>query len=346
MLKPLKSTAKSILSMAGLLSNASPTPYIQCLLGEETMVAADVGAAGWLPPHWENLEGGLHFLFFEPHPGSYQKLVQRVQQSAHPSMISVMQTALSGSGGARTLHLLNTPTGSSLLPVNMDSEFVDREDKYIFPITETEVDTRSLGDVLQEQKSNLHMLKLDVQGAELEILEGMGEARRQDLVMVESEVNMAHGGGHLGCPQFNDLKEILNATDMRLYDVRTVHTYRKNHGYKFWFHENVFGVYHNSPSISGRIWEFDVMYFKDYRTLMNRQDIPQLRRLLVALCAYWHFSEAHFIVEKCQQEGLFDSDTANALLDAILQWHNKCAKQVWYATGGAAKWMRAVIGAK
>lgn len=307
------------------------------------MVAADVGAAGWLPPHWQWLEGSLHFLFFEPHPESYEQLVKRVARSVAPDAVDVLPTALSGTGGKRTLHQLNTPTGSSLLPINHESEFVHPEDSYIFPITETEVDTRTLADVLDEQKLELHMLKLDVQGAEREILEGMGADRRSDLVMVEAEVNMA-GGGYVGCPTFEEIKEILSEADMRLYDVNVVRTYRKYRGNKFWYHDNIFDVYPFSPSIAGRVWEFDVMYFKDYRTLMEREDRSQLRRLLVALCGYRFFSEAHYIVEACREQCIWNDAEAQALLDAIVAWHNGSARQFWYGRGMLARGCRSLAG--
>ena len=344
MLKPLKSATKAALSWVGLIGNMSPRPQIERILAGNQMVGADVGAAGWLPPHWECLEGGIHFLFFEPHPASYEKLVERVKRSAMPSSMTVLPTALSGSGGKRTLHLLNTPTGSSLLPINMDSEFVDQADPYIFPIKEVGVDTRTLADILSEQQTSLHMLKLDVQGAELEILHGIGADRREDLVMVEAEVNMA-GGGYVGCPTFTEISDMLTPSELRLYDVRVVRTYRKKRGNKFWYHEHVFDVYKDSPSIAGRTWELDVMYFKDYRKLMDRGDVRQLRRLLVALCGYRFFSEAYFIVEKCKTETLLDAAESDALLGSIVDWHRNSARQFWYGRGNAARLMRSIIGA-
>ena len=345
MLKSMKSAAKLFLKSVGLTNDANARNYIQRLLHGETMVAADVGAAGWLPEKWQNLEGGVEFLFFEPHPESYEKLVAKAKQAPYPDTLSVFNTALSGSGGKRTLYMLNTPTGSSLMPVNMESEFVQKEDSYIFPITEKDVDTRSLADVLGDNGRPLHMLKLDVQGAELEILEGMGQQHRDELVMVESEVNMA-GGGHIGAPTFHDLQEILHASGMRLYDVHVVRNYRKKYGNKFWYHKNLFNVYNNSPSIAGRTWEFDVIYFADYRPLMDRGDLPRLRRLLVALCAYRYFNEAYFVVETCEAEGVIDSPECEALKTAILSWHNSSARQFWYGRSKAMQLLRSVVGFK
>lgn len=81
----------------------------------------------------------------------------------------------------------------------------------------------------------------------------------------------------------------------------------------------MFDVYPFSPSIAGRVWEFDVVYFKDYRTLMDRDDRSQLRRRLVALCGYRFFSEAHFIVEARRDETIWDESEAKTLLDASLR---------------------------
>lgn len=345
MLKTLKSTAKAALGAVGLIKHGSPRTYIKRILNGTDMLGADVGAAGWLPEHWQSFEGGIQFLFFEPHPESYRKLVQRVQRSLDPDSISVMQTALSGTGGKRTLHLLNTPTGSSLLPIDMESEFVHEEDSYIFPMREEEIATRTFADVLDERNSSLHILKLDVQGAELEILEGFGSSRRNDLVMVEAEINMA-GSGYVGAPTFTDIEEILTAADMRLYDMHVEHNYRKKRGKKFWYHENVFDVYNGSPSIAGRIWEVDAVYFKDYRALIDRGEVDQLRRLIVAFCGYRFFSEAHFIVETCREENVIDTDECSSILRAIVGWHNETAKEFWYGRGQAMQSFRSLIGAR
>ena len=344
MLKTIKSAAKGLLGVTGLRQHVSPAPHILRILGGNKMIGADVGAAGWLPEHWQSFEGGIQFLFFEPHPESYQKLVERVKNSTDPGSISVVQTALSGTGGVRTLHLLNTPTGSSLLPVDLESEFVHEEDSYIFPIREEQVDTRTLADVLDEKDTALHILKLDVQGAELEILEGMGEGRRNDLVMVEAEINMA-GGGSKGAPTFTDIEELLTASDMRLYSMNMETNYRKKRGNKFWYHEHVFRVYNKSPSITGRVWEVDAVYFKDYRALLDQADVPQIRRLIVALCGYRFFSEAYFIVETCQEEKVIDSVECKQLLRSIVEWHRDAANEFWYGRGSGAKWFRALIGA-
>lgn len=344
MFKPLKPAIKSALAGVGLISDRSPAPHIKTILAGEQMVAADVGAAGWLPFHWQDLEGGIEFLFFEPHPESYEKLVQRAKRSKAPDKVQVLQTALSGTGGRRTLHLLNVPTGSSLLPVDFESEFVDEQDPYFFPMREEEVDTQRLSYVLDEAGTSLHMMKLDVQGAEYEILDGMGRDRRDDLVMVEAEVNMA-GGGYVGCPTFTEIRDILTPSGLRLYDVNVVRTYRKKHGNKFWYHENVFDVYNESPSISGRTWEFDVMYFKDYQKLMDLGDLVQIRRLLVALCAYRFYNEAYFITERCEKETLIDGQEAQVLKDAIVGWHNDSARQFWYGRSSMMQWLRSVTGA-
>ena len=109
----------------------------------------------------------------------------------------------------------------------------------LFPITETEIATRTLADILGEKDESLHILKLDVQGAELEILDGMGYDRRNDLVMVEAEINMA-GGGCLGAPTFRDIEEMLTTTGMRLYGMNAENNYRKKRGNKFWYHKNLF----------------------------------------------------------------------------------------------------------
>lgn len=335
----------ALTSVKSRMLNALETPpdrHIEQILAGTHMLVADVGAAGWLAPNWRGLERKLDVLLFEPHPTSYQELAESVKASPNGERITVLNVGLSGTGGRRTLHLTNRPTGSSLLPVNLDSEFVEADDPYFFPLSETQIETRTLAEVLDEQQASLHMVKLDTQGAEHEILSGLGAPRLRELVLVEAEVSIS-GGTYVGCPTPADIESLLAPAELRLYDVDIKRNFRKKHGNKRWYHEHVFDVHPQSSSVRGRLWEFDVMYFKDYQALMARGDVDQIRRLLVALCAYRFFIEAHFIVERCEQESLFDAAESVALKASIVAWHAEYARRPWNGTGVSAKAARYLL---
>ena len=60
------------------------------------------------------------------------------------------------------------------------------------------------------------------------------------------------------------------------------------------------------PTLSAHAWEADVVYVRDWRALVEALGTaPEARKLAVALCGYRFFSEAYFVIEKCEAAGLF-----------------------------------------
>jgi len=314
---------------------AALLPLKRAMLGEQAMVGVDVGSAGGMQPHWRAFEGLVDFYCFEPHAESFEKLTASF--AAHPSSekFHVIPTGLSGSGGDRTLYMLNAPTGSSLYPINGDSEYVSPDDPYIYPIREARIQTRCLADVLNEAAvENVDIIKLDVQGAELEILEGLGSARRESLLLAEAEVNICGGvsrnfSPYGGAPTWLQIDEMLVADGMRLLDISAARAYRSRNGDGDWYQRKVFDVYRTSPSLAAHIWEADVVYVRDWRTLLENRDGAAIRKLAVALCGYRFFSEAYFIIEKCEEARVLDAETATAIKRSIVGWH-RAGRRFWH----------------
>ena len=165
-------------------------PFVGKILDGHRMLGVDIGAAYGLPPHWRTFHGSVKFYAFEPHPETQKQLQELYAQSGHPEMYVVVPVALSGTGGTRTLYLTNDPANSSLLPVDVErfSDYFTTESKHFFPCRETKIDTRTLTDVFDElEEPAIDLMKLDIQGAELEVLQGL-DSRRLD----------RHSGGYKG----------------------------------------------------------------------------------------------------------------------------------------------------
>jgi FkbM family methyltransferase len=324
---------------------AALLPAKRALLGGQAMVGVDVGSAGGMQPHWRAFEGVVDFYCFEPHRESFEKLAASF--AAHPSSekFHVIPTGLSASGGERTLHLLNSPTGSSLYPIRMESEFVSLHDGYIFPVRETSVQTRALADVLDEVSvEKVDIIKLDVQGAELEILEGLGAPRRKNLLLAEVEVNICGGvsrnfSPYDGAPSWREIDATLTADGMRLLDISVARAYRARDGDGDWYQREIFDVYRNSPSLSAHVWEADVVYVRDWRSLLAQGDAPAIRKLALALCGYRFFSEAYFIAEKAEEAGVFDAAAAGAVKAAVVAWH-RAGRHPWNGRGRLWSFLR------
>jgi FkbM family methyltransferase len=289
----------------------------------------------------------VDFYLFEPHQESYQRLKELFSDAKHAEKYHVLPIGLSGAGGERTLHMLNCPTGSSLYPVNPASEFASPNNTYIYPIREIQIQTRQLSDVLDEVKvANVDIIKLDVQGAELEILKGMG-GRFKNLLLAEVEVNISSGvtdnvGPYLGGPTWGQIDEMFTADGMRLLDVSIARAYRSRNGDSDWYQREKFDVYENSPSLSARVWEADVVYVRDWRQLVANKDADSIRKLVVALCGYRFFSEAYFIIEQAEEAGLYDSVTAEKIHADIAVWH-QAGRRPWHRRGALWRLLRRVM---
>jgi len=315
------------------------------ILGDADMIGVDVGSAAGLQPHWRAYEGVVEFYLFEPHEESYAAL--KSSFAAHPQhdKFHIVPVALSGTGGERTLYLLNCPTGSSLYPINTSSEFASADDEYIYPIRETTVQTRRLEDVLDEARvGRVDLIKLDVQGAELEILHGLGDRRRKDLLLVEAEVNICGGvsrnfSPYQGAPSWARIDEMLVADNMRLLDFSVARSYRARRGDEDWYQRRVFDVYGNSPSLSAHAWEADVVYVRDWRVLVANGDAAAIRRLVVALCGYRFFSEGYFVVEQAEDAKVLDAVTASAIKANIVRWH-RARRRFWHGRAAVWKYLR------
>ncbi len=164
------------------------------ILGSADLFGIDVGAAEGLQPHWWAFEGVARMYLFEPHEESANKLRALYATSPYERMFHVIPVGLGATSGIRDFYMLNAPTGSSLYPIDPSSEFAGPDNRYVHPIRTAKVQVRRLSEVLDEHGvPRVDIAKLDVQGAELEVLQGLDDRRFASLVLVEAEVNISGG---------------------------------------------------------------------------------------------------------------------------------------------------------
>ena len=295
---------------------------LRSLLGEQDLVIADVGAAYGLPAHLRVLDTVAKICFFEPHPERAKELEEQYVRRNPGSRVRVCPVALSAQGGQRTLYVTNVPTGSSLLKPGSEAglDWVDPD--YFFPVREERLQTQRLEDVLvTEGLSRLDFIKIDVQGGELEVLQGMGSQFLSKILGLELEIGFP--GGYVNQPSFSELNKYLESHGLILFDLKPVRGHRYLPGVRHGYAEDVFGVVPDAPSLSKRLWETDAVYFRSAKGLLENRDAASIRRLILLYGAYGFFTEAHHLISKAENIQLFPRGEAELLKSGIIFWHRR-----------------------
>ena len=312
------------------------------ILGQQRFVAVDVGAAHGLLPHWQYLPHVATVYQIEPREDACKELAAINAASGYAESCRIVASGLSGAGGERTLYVSNAPTGSSLFEIDpAKSEdcaaYVDL--RYLYPITPTPISTLSLGAVMDRHgEVSIDLIKLDIQGAELEVMEGLDSARSESLLGVEIEVGL-----HDLYPKeagFHAAQSHFESQGMELFDVRVARVHLPRDGNHEHFQTRVFSTYANSPSVSARVWEFDAIYFRKRSILLAQGDSNALRRMMVIYCTYNFFAEAFDLVEKGQAQGVFTDDESRDLKRAIVDLHYVKHYWPWFADTRLNRFLR------
>ncbi len=303
------------------------------ILADQRLVAIDVGAALGLLPHWHLLDSVAQVYQIEPRSEACDELRRANDLEGMSDTRRVLCAAVAGTEGPRTLYVSNAPTGTSLLRMNPEAErdcgdYVDSQ--YLFPITERQITTRRLSSLMDEaREDHVDLVKLDIQGAELEALHGLGPARLASLLGVELEVGM-----HAFYPKETRLPAVdqfMGENGFELFDVRVARVRRPLGDKEESYERSVFSVDSNSPTIAARLWEFDAIYFRKKSVLLDQRDAGAIRRMALVYAAYNFYSEAHSLVMKAQAAGIFDGETALDLKQSIVDLHFVANYRPWLA---------------
>ncbi len=296
----------------------TPTHFAHDVLANTRAVAADVGAAAGLQGQWQSLDGNAVLYLFEPFPDAAADLERLFSSRPQADLYRIIPVGLSSCDGIQTLHVTNSPTGSSLKsPVgHLGVQYTPPD--YFYPIREIPIKVARLDTILNEAgETQLDFIKLDTQGAEADILEGLGESRRGRLTCVESEVNLV--GAIPGGTTFGRLAEMLGASGLEFFDLRISRGYRRFPIAKS--HPKQFRVHGNCKSISARAWEADVVWFRRPELVVADGSWDGVRKLVLAYCMYHFFTEAWHVLDLAEQCLALRQHEISGLRKTVLEWH-------------------------
>ena len=187
------------------------------------MRIVDVGARGGPEPRWDIYGDQIHLIGFEPDA----KECERLNQSAKPwRRESYYPSALYRNKGTHTLYVTQNPQASSLLKPNPD--FVDR-----FPqsapgavIATTQIQTTDIDSFMEENSLDyIDFMKIDVEGAELALLEGANRLLSESLLGLSIEVFFQPY--RIGEPLFAHVDQYLRRFGFVLFDLQPERWRRK-----------------------------------------------------------------------------------------------------------------------
>lgn len=232
----------------------APSRAVRALLQHDKLVLADVGSAGGVDPRWERLKGLVGFITFEPQDDSGGVKGESIN----------FPICLGSEKGERLLHLTQFRDSSSLYPINSElmNDFAVAERLAMVDSTCVKVDTLD-NCLAQMSDPRLDFVKLDVEGAELDVLKGADRALREQVLGLRIEVSFARR--HVGAPEFGEVHTHLRENGFEMFALSRELMMRRNQ-------------LHGPLSQPQLVWG-DALYFQSRVKFFERLDaIPAEQR--------------------------------------------------------------------
>lgn len=276
-----------------------PTAFAD-LLASRPLHGIDVGAARGVPDHWLPHIAHMRVDAFEPNEAECARLATR----SHPH-IRWHSTALAGAPGPRDLHVLATPTGSSFFPP--DPSFVDQ-----FGVpgyhTVTEVarlDCETLAAHLDRNGGRgPDLVKLDTQGSELEILQGMRPAQLDEVLAVELETEIHPA--YTGQPVFPDVHAFLEGAGLRLLDFRVQRAHLTGGIEDRHYLRRHLSTAVGTRTLTAQVHALDAVYTRPMRDVLGWSDQQSLARFATILQIYGYYDGIFWLLDQPEAAALFD----------------------------------------
>lgn len=322
--------AKAPAEPADVYSNKRFSLGLKQILGDDLRLSVvDVGGAVNLQPHWHRFHQVADFTVYEPHPKSYQDLIERQQSGNYYKAFRYINAALSGAVGPRTLYITNAPTGTSLLPLKKGSMGDFPENSYLYPMREETIQTTTLAQSLSDNGiGEVHGVKLDTQGTEMEIIRGLGADLSKGLLLVEMEIGTIE---HYATPSASLVEAIpyFASLGLELFDLRTNRTAGNAIRLKPGSVTDVLKCHAKSPALAQRLHEVDAIFLRDPLAFIDGgASVSEVRRLMALFCAYNFYGEAIFTADYAEKKGLIDIVARDALFAIFKQLHAEASLEV------------------
>ena len=265
------------------------SPFAKFLAALE-FTLIDAGMRGGAEPDLLPIAFATHVIGFEPEPRAYEALV-----SAGPGpwkSHKVLPLALSDGKPMVRLFITDDPQASSTFEPDQRFGQIYGKQQFFEVEHNLEVEATTLDAVLGEQDLPAPgFLKLDVEGAEAEILAG-AQATLRHLAFIKIEVSTLPFNS--GQPVFGDIDRMLSASGFRLFDLLTLHRWRRAGDI---IHPHFSrGSY---PYARGALMHGDALYVRDiFPGGDEAGDHALALRAVAGLLSYGYFDHALMVLQQ------------------------------------------------
>ncbi len=290
----------------------SERPNLPQILKPYLLNCMDVGARGGMQRHWRpyaDLIGNIDL--FEPDEKACELQARRA-----PARESWFPVALGGRTGTAPLYVTQKPSGSSLYEPN--HEILQRFGPTSYGALAKVIDVplMTLSDFIDKyQRPVPDLLKLDVQGAELDILGQMRPEHLRPIIAVQAEVSFV--SFYKKQPLFADVDAFMRQQGFVLFDLLPVRTYRFEGENSHGILRRHLNITKNRSDISRRLIEGETLYLREPESVLAGSNIEMVAKLFVILLLYRFLDEALWLVEAAKRTGLFNAAQADELIELV-----------------------------
>jgi FkbM family methyltransferase len=239
-------------------------------LGDDRLRLVDVGARAGVASRWDRFKSVLEVTAFEPDPGELERLSRTAGSLPYPARFLPDALWRESKEGVQ-FHVTNWPVASSVYRPNAEFLRSFPTAERLFAVREIRsIPVSSLDDVTRREGLLVDCLKIDVEGAALDVLVGGERTLRETLVLeVEAEMNPLFEGEAL----FPQVDSHLRERGWVLHGLRRT-SWRQG--------ERLESA---ASGLGGQIVAVDALYRND---VLLRQDLSLHRemKVLVILAAY------------------------------------------------------------